>query len=75
MSTLHDKNAGPEARETRTDYDVFGRPTRIWGPDDGLTLSGKAQTFFWYQGIFTTIREIQHVAAPDDPQPFRTNLF
>lgn len=74
VSTLHDVDDAANAKQTRTDYDIFGRPARVWRPDDELASSGTSQTFFWYQGIFDTIRQTNDVETPQGPKPFRTNF-
>ncbi len=74
MTTLHDNADRANARKTRTDYDVFGRPTRVWRPDDGLTLSGESRTSYFYDGIFGTVRQTGHVETPEGPQVLRTSF-
>lgn len=73
VTTLHDNADRTGVQRTRTDYDVFGRPTRIFHPDDGSS-TGRSQTFLFYDGIFKTIREIQNVQTPEGPLKFRVNL-
>lgn len=73
VTTLHDNADRTGVRRTRTEYDVFARPTRIYHPDDGSS-TGKSQTFLFYDGIFKTIREIQNVQTPEGPLKFRVNL-
>jgi RHS repeat-associated protein len=75
VTTLHPSTQPGTARMTRMDYDVFGRPTRIRNPDDGLASTGVSQTFMTYDGIFKTVRWIKDVETPEGAQKLLTKYL
>ena len=74
VSTLHESSPSATVHNTETEYDVFGRPTRVLNPDDGLASTGRSRTAFFYEGIFKTVRTLHDVQTPSGPKELRSRL-
>ncbi len=75
VSTLHDASPGAAIHNTETDYDIFGRPTIVRNPDDGLAATNLSRTSYFYEGIFKTVRILHDAETPNGPTYLRSRLY
>lgn len=74
-STLHESSPEATIHNTETDYDIFGRPTLVTHPDDGLATTGRSRAAYFYEGIFKTIRILHDVDTSQGAKELRSRLY